>query len=232
MTARSAMCGFIPASTDETTLAISVTDGPFPGQLWTWAKRALALPGGRTYMGFIQRGEATLSCEVGVFTLRAGMYWCAPFGFELTGEGAGVVFGCPDGFVGMFQLGGPVEATGRLRYIDGCSDSLLIHPNRLGEPCLNLLHLPAGTLQSEHTHPSLRFGVIVSGQGYCVTPQGSVELEPGLAFCIPAHAPHSFHTPRDKALQVIAYHPDSDYGPQDEDHPMLNRTFLTSKEPA
>lgn len=227
---RSAPRGFIPAFTDETKLAITVTDGPYQGQLWTWAEHPLSLPSGRTYMGFIQRGEATLVCEVGTFNLRAGMYWCAPFAFELSGEGAGVVFGCPDGFVGMFQLGGPVESKGRLRYIDGCSDSLLIHPNRLGEPCLNLLQLPEGTLQSAHTHPSLRFGVIVSGHGRCVTPEGHVELEPGLAFCIPAQAAHSFHTPKDEELLVVAYHPDSDYGPQDEDHPMLNRTFLTSKE--
>jgi len=28
----------------------------------------------------------------------------------------------------FFHLGGPVEETGRLRYIDGCTDSLLIRP--------------------------------------------------------------------------------------------------------
>lgn len=27
-------------------------------------------------------------------------------------------------------------------------------------------------------------------------------------------------------MDVIAYHPDSDFGPQDEDHPMVNRTIV------
>ena len=35
---------------------------------------------------------------------------------------------------------GWVEEKGRLSYIDGCSDSLLIFPNRLGDPSLNLLY--------------------------------------------------------------------------------------------
>ena len=27
-------------------------------------------------------------------------------------------------------------------------------------------------------------------------------------------------------MDVIAYHPDSDWGPTDETHPMVNRTFV------
>jgi hypothetical protein len=27
-------------------------------------------------------------------------------------------------------------------------------------------------------------------------------------------------------MDVIAFHPDSDWGPTDEKHPMLNRTYL------
>jgi hypothetical protein len=27
-------------------------------------------------------------------------------------------------------------------------------------------------------------------------------------------------------MRVVAYHPDSDFGPQDEDHPMINRTIV------
>ena len=33
----------------------------------------------------------------------------------------------------------------------------------LGDPCLNLLHIPPSTRQSAHTHPSIRVGLIVSG---------------------------------------------------------------------
>ena len=71
---------------------------------------------------------------------------------------AGLVISCP-GYTGLFHLGGPLEREGRLRYIDGCSDTLLVSPPRRGDPCLNHLHGPPGTRQSPHTHPSARVGV-------------------------------------------------------------------------
>ena len=37
-------------------------------------------------------------------------------------------------------FGGPVEPKGRLRYIDGCSDTVLASPPRLGDP-LSLIHI-------------------------------------------------------------------------------------------
>jgi quercetin dioxygenase-like cupin family protein len=129
---------------------------------------------------------------------------------------------------GFFHIGGPIEETGRLRYIDGCTDSLLIPPVTLGDPCLNLLHIPPGTRQTEHTHPSVRVGLIVRGSGECVTPGGRFPLRPGLAFVIPEETLHSFHTSTDSLL-VIAYHPDSDFGPTNERHPMINRTIVPGR---
>jgi len=32
------------------------------------------------------------------------------------------------GWTGLFAVGGPVEATGRLTYIDGCTDTVLAAP--------------------------------------------------------------------------------------------------------
>jgi quercetin dioxygenase-like cupin family protein len=52
-----------------------------------------------------------------------------------------------------------------------------------------------------------------------------VALEPGQIFIIPPHTEHSFFT-EDEALRVIAYHPDTDTGPSDGDHPMINRTMV------
>ena len=124
-----------------------------------------------------------------------------------------------------FQIGGPIERLGRLRYIDGCTDSLLIPPWRRGEACLNLLHIPPGVEQTMHTHPSDRIGVVVSGRGQCVTPAGSTELEPGVLWRIPAEGLHRFRT-EGEALRIVAWHPDSDFGPTDEDHPMLRKTFV------
>jgi hypothetical protein len=42
---------------------------------------------------------------------------------------------------------------------------------------------------------------------------------------IHANGLHSFAT-KDEPMRVIAYHPDSDFGPTHEDHPMINRTMV------
>ena len=56
---------------------------------------------------------------------------------------------------------------------------------------------------------------------------GKMELEEGMVWAIPKDAVHSFHTAEsNEELNVIAFHPDSDWGPLDEDHPMLNRTWV------
>lgn len=144
------------------------------------------------------------------------------------------------GYNGVFLLGGPIEEKGRLKYIDGCTDSLLIPPVKLGDPCLNHLHFPAGIDQTMHTHPSMRVGLVTRGHGECVTPYGNIPLFPGQIFIIHEdtgkkaigldgkeylEGSHCFRT-FDGTMDVIAYHPDSDFGPQDEDHPMINRTIV------
>jgi hypothetical protein len=118
---------------------------------------------------------------------------------------------------GMFQLGGPIEAQGRLRYIDGCTDSLIIAPSVLGDPCFNHLHIPK--------HPSVRVGIVVRGKGLCLMQDSQCTLEPGLAFMLAADLAHSFVTEAD-SLDVVVYHPETDSGPTHEDHPMLNRTII------
>ena len=134
------------------------------------------------------------------------------------------------GHRGFFVVGGPVEPSGRLRYIDGCTDSVLVAPIRRGDPCLNLLHLPAGTLQTNHVHPSVRVGLVVRGHGRCVLSGGVAEgvetLAPGTVFLLAPDTVHRFETDADEALLLMAWHPDSDTGPTDDDHPMLNRTFV------
>lgn len=118
-----------------------------------------------------------------------------------------------------------VEPTGRLRYIDGCTDSLLIPPVRKGEPCLNFLHIPPNVEQTMHTHPSDRVGVVLDGRGQCVTPEGVTELVGGVIWRIPANAPHRFRTDG-KPLRIVAFHPDSDFGADHDDHPMLNKSLV------
>ena len=131
-------------------------------------------------------------------------------------------------FLGITQTGGPIETKGRLRYIDKCSDTLLVGPPLMGDPCFNHLHFPPGILQSEHTHPSTRAGIVAKGRGWCLTPRGDIRLESGLVFHIPRNGLHSFKTEAE-SMDVIAYHPDSDFGPTHENHPMVNRTLVSGE---
>lgn len=145
---------------------------------------------------------------------------------------------------------GPLEASGRLRYIDGCSDSLIFCPPKKGEPALNHLHIPVEIHQTPHFHPSDRIGVIARGAGVCyehpkatehviktgdminvdLSNKIEVPLSPGMGWLIEEGTVHSFHTherkPGEVALDVIAFHPETNWGPDDESHPMLDYTLV------
>lgn len=144
-------------------------------------------------------------------------------------------------FRAVTQSGGPIEKKGRLKYIDGCTDSLLIPPVKMGDPCLNHLHFPRDIDQTAHTHPSHRIGIVADGEGECITPFGNLPLTKGMIFVIKEYdgvekaegldgkmypaGTHAFRT-TDNTMDVIAFHPDSDFGPTDVDHPMINRTIV------
>lgn len=186
-----------------------------------WAGAALELGGGTTFGLVAETTRIALGPDE--FVLREGSYFVAPGSVRIeAGRGLAVL---AVGYRGLRQLGGPIEPAGRLQYIDGCTDTLLVCPPRLGEACLNHLHIPAGTNQTAHVHPSLRVGIIARGSGLCRTADGEHELREGLGWYIPAGLSHSFIT-RDAALDVLAWHPDSDFGPTDQDHPMRNRTII------
>ena len=147
-------------------------------------------------------------------------------------------------FKSYFTIGGQVEERGRLKYIDGCTDSLLISPVKLGDPCLNHLHFPTGIDQTQHTHPSHRIGIVARGNGECITPFGNLPLIQGMIFVIKEWdgktyakgldgkeypiGQHAFKT-EDSTMDVIAFHPDSDFGATDEEHPMIKRTIVDGK---
>ena len=202
---------------------------------WGHAGGGLQLDDGGTHYGYVIDGNPTLmSVDCGwsmPYKLGPGMYFSVPGWLHLEG-GSGVVIS-RQGYRGTFSLGGPIEEQGRMRYIDGCSDSLLIPPVLKGDPCLNHLHFPAGIDQTRHTHPSLRVGIVARGEGRCVVPENddgsgddvTIPLIPGNVFVIPTNGQHSFFTD-DSMMDIIAYHPDSDTGPTHEDHPMINRTLV------
>ena len=94
----------------------------------------------------------------------------------------------------------------------------------MGDPCLNFLHVPTSVDQTPHTHPTL-CGYVVSGSGTVVVEDGEASLEAGMIFLLMPDVLHSFHT-QNAELRIVIFHPDSDFGPSDEVHPMLNRTFI------
>lgn len=175
-----------------------------------------------TYFGFSRKRFVITSTAFGVLVLPPETCFAAQGPIEISGaDGFAVV---RVGYVGLNSVVA-AERVGRLKYIDGCTDTLLIAPPKLGDPCLNLLHFPPGITQTKHTHPSNRVGMIASGRGRCVTPHGNVDLLPGVVFVIPKDAEHSFETVEEE-MRVIAWHPDTDSGPSDESHPMLDRTIV------
>ncbi|QLE59025.1 cupin domain-containing protein [Nostoc sp. TCL26-01] len=177
-----------------------------------------------THFLFVSEGEVTLNSNNGEFLLRKNCFAAVPGNFSLDGIGK-VLVATRLNYTGLFTIGGPIEPLGRLNYIDGCSSTVLINPLRRGEPCLNFLYVPPGVSQTPHTHPSLRIGLVAEGSGTCQVEEGTFKMEQGTVFCLPENKLHSFSA-IDNSLRIIIYHPDSDVGPTDDSHTMLNNTFV------
>ena len=181
-----------------------------------------------TIYGYVLSGEVKLPNGM---TAYEGQYFCYwSWGCDEISYTGQVVLITRIGFRGQNSVGGPLEKSGRLCYIDGCSDTLLIYPPRLGDPTLNALYFPPNVNQTYHIHPSIRLGVVASGSGFaCLkNPDGSenqIELKKGTVWCIEERETHRFIT-KDEGMVVIAFHPDGDWGPTDHNHTMLNRTYI------
>lgn len=181
------------------------------------------------HFGYLIEGSAHIEWGARAMVVPAGFCFSVPGKARIYGDGICEAVLVSKPHYRSYFMAALVETEGRLRYIDGCTDSLLISPVKLGDPCLNLLYFPANTDQTMHTHPSNRIGMILSGNGVCVTEddRGTTRtpLQPGMLFCIHTGGFHKFQT-FDSHMRVLAYHPDSDYGPTDETHPMINRTMV------
>jgi quercetin dioxygenase-like cupin family protein len=204
-------------------------DRAFPSKVYGFlAERGdLSIEEAGTFFGFVWTGEVSFLVDGRVQSVGEGEYFSLPFEARLAVTGTGKGFGvlrC--GYRGLFAVGGPVETRGRLKYIDGCSDTLLISPPLRGDPCFNLLHFPAGIDQTKHTHPTIRAGLIHRGSGLCHTATGSEELLPGRMFILFPDAVHAFSTVGTEGMALTVFHPDSDFGPTHDEHPMLNRTIV------
>jgi hypothetical protein len=192
---------------------------------------SMTLPAGETHFGFVDGGPLLIEAVAYGLELEIppGFYFSLPGEVRVSGHGHGIVVSAAH-HTGFLTIGF-LEWMGRLRYIDGCTDSLLVPPIKYGDPCLNLLFFPPNTDQTMHTHPSDRIGMILSGQGECLTEDEHgksaepIALASGMLFIIHAGGRHKFRTQK-HGMRVLAYHPDSDFGPTDLDHPMINRTMI------
>jgi hypothetical protein len=181
-----------------------------------------------TTYGYVLDGKVTFPNGNTALMGQYFSYWSKDLkSLEVAGTAA---FITRVGFKGQNNIGGPIEESGRLCYIDTCSDSLLIYPPRLGDPSLSVLYFPEDTNQAFHIHPSIRIGVVASGNGISCIKNNGVEqenmLQKGDMFCIIEREVHRFRT-EGEGMVVIAFHPDGDWGPTDHNHTMLNRTYKT-----
>ena len=162
------------------------------------------------------------------YEIDAGQYFSIPVqGDEFTvGADDKLLLIDRKGYQGQFIIGS-IENRGRLCYIDGCSDSMLVYPPRFGDPTLNSLHFPSGIQQTFHTHPSIRIGCIAKGSGSACSIAADNEIKEGDFWLIEEQELHRFRTDLSKSeMIVIAFHPDSEWGPTDYNHTMLNRTYI------
>ena len=205
---------------------IDLSTNKYPTILKSWHGNQIDLEKDGTHFGFNYSDTAKIIINDKEFSCYQNMY------FSVSERAKIIPSENSKGFIvsrlntkGFFQLGGPIEEAGRYKYIDGCSDSLLISPVKLGDPCFNLLHFPDNTNQTPHTHPSIRIGMIVSGTGFCIMENESIELKEGHIFIIPENLLHSFKT-KDSQMIIVVYHPETDFGPTDKNHPMINKTII------
>lgn len=173
-------------------------------------------------------GKSTISVDNKKYELEQGQY----FGLGVTDH---VTIDAVDKLFVVVRLGyivpntiGWVEKQGRLSYIDGCSDSLLVYPARMGDASLNLLYFPPGINQTFHRHPSIRLGCVIEGHGFSDVGENDLietnNLTKGDSFGLVEQERHRFKT-TDSSMTVIAFHPDGDWGPTDHNHTMINRTY-------
>ena len=173
-------------------------------------------------------GNSTLTIDGKKYTLEGGQY----FGLSVKESMSAVADGKLFVIVRLGYLVpntiGWVEKKGRLSYIDGCSDSLLVFPARMGDASLNLLYFPPGIDQTFHRHPSIRLGCVIDGSGWSDNGESdsvsTAELATGVSFCLVEQERHRFRTTT-SSMTVVAFHPDGDWGPTDHNHTMLNRTY-------
>ncbi len=206
-------------------LVVDASKTQFPSQMHVIVKDIFeSTQDNSYYIGYVESGECKVRYSGLEAKIGAGMYFGLNCGFKIETTGTLALFKRLE-FQGLNSIGGPLEAYGRQRYIDGCTSTLLIYPTLLGDCCFNLLFFPPNTVQTKHFHPSLRLGMVTAGSGYCHVNGTKMRLKKSDCFYLEENEEHYFSS-EDESLTVVAFHPESDWGPTHEVHPMLNRTLF------
>lgn len=120
-----------------------------------------------------------------------------------------------------------------LPYVNGCSTRQVFTPERIGDPTLQLLHIPPhASEQMHHVHSTTRVVHIIEGRGRCVIGIDKWvekhELVPGMSLVLHRMCPHHFET-NDASLLALPLHVFSSPPSGIEfNHPMFNGTHRIS----
>jgi len=135
-------------------------------------------------------------------------------------------------------MGSPVTASLKegtvLPYVNGCSTRQIIYPQRLGDPTLQFLKIPAYSReQAHHIHSTARVVYILKGSGESIVgmegKSTSVKLEEGMVCILEPMCPHHFETPHGQHIEVVPLHVFSSTGALETSHPMFNGTHLMNQ---
>lgn len=116
-----------------------------------------------------------------------------------------------------------------LPYINGCSTRQIFTPERIGDPTLQLLHLPPhSSEQAHHIHSTARIVHVLEGRGRCIVGmeqwQAKQELTAGMSLVLHPMCPHHFETDGDSLLVLPLHIFSSPPSGLEFNHPMFNGT--------
>lgn len=120
-----------------------------------------------------------------------------------------------------------------LPYVNGCSTSEVFTPQRLGDPTLQRLLIPAYSAeQAHHIHSTVRVVYVLRGRGISIVGMEGCEVRqellPGMVCILDPMCPHHFETPQGESIEVIPLHVFSAV-PGENNHPMMRGTFLMNQ---
>jgi mannose-6-phosphate isomerase-like protein (cupin superfamily) len=116
-----------------------------------------------------------------------------------------------------------------LPYVNGCSTRQIFSPERIGDPTLQLLHMPPyASEQVHHIHSTARVVHILSGRGRCVIGMDQMtekqELTAGMSLVFHPMCPHHFETDDESLLALPLHIFSSPPAGMEFSHPMFNGT--------